>query len=107
MASSCLAPWLLVGWLLGWLVGWLGTELLGLLGLLEGVLSFSALLEGGLDHGVPYVRRSERLTDSRQQVFDFRYVIMSDQRICDLTNYQSEDMDLNISRPSPSFAGPL
>ncbi len=37
--------------------------MLGLLGLLEGVLCFLALLEGGLNHGVPHARRSERSAD--------------------------------------------
>ena len=37
--------------------------LLGLLGLLEGVLCFLALLEGGLKHVVSHARRSERSAD--------------------------------------------
>ena len=37
--------------------------LLGLQGLLEGVFGFLALLEGGLNHGVPHARRSERSAD--------------------------------------------
>ena len=37
--------------------------LLDLLGLLEGVLRFLALLEGGLKHGVPHTRRLERSAD--------------------------------------------
>ena len=37
--------------------------LLGLLGLLDGVLCFLALLEGGLNHGVSHARRSERSAD--------------------------------------------
>ena len=37
--------------------------LLGLLGLLEGVFGFLALFEGGFNHGVPHVRRSERSGD--------------------------------------------
>ena len=41
----------------GWVIELLG--LLGLLGLLEVVSGFLALLEGGLNHGVPHAQRSE------------------------------------------------
>ena len=58
----------LVGWLLGWIAGWV-TELLcllGLLGLLEGMFGFLALLGGGLNHVVSHARRSERSADNLQ-----------------------------------------
>ena len=40
-------------------------ELLGLIGLLEGVFGFLALLEGGVNHGVYHARRSGRSADYR------------------------------------------
>ena len=53
----------LAGCLAGSLAGQVA-ELLGLLRSMEGLLGFLAVLEGGLDHVVSHVRRSERLADN-------------------------------------------
>ena len=55
---------MLVGCSAGWRAGWV-TELLGLLGLLESVIAFLALLEGGSNHVVYLDRRLERSADLR------------------------------------------